>query len=350
MKVVLICPSNMLYMPYVNNYELTLKENKIEYDIINWDRFNIEDINNHLIYRDLKIGHQRNFLDYYKYREFIINRLKETEYDKIIVFGLQLLYFLKGILKKKYKGKYIIDIRDRNKIINYFNVTESINNSLFTVISSEGYLEWLPKDNGKYLINHNTQISNLNELEEIKEIQGNEIINIAFIGATRDFQINRDFINSLKNSNRIYLYFHGEGDINQRIQLYLKDNNICNVYLTGRYNKEDEKDLYNNNNLINVLRYNDGINNRTALPNRLYNSIIYGKPLLAFEDTYLGEQIKNYNLGLVLDSLDIAEEKILSFLNNFNPIAYEKGRKEFISKVIKENNYFEKKIKEFIKI
>lgn len=35
MKIALICPSNMLYMPYVKNYEQILIEQNIDYDIIN---------------------------------------------------------------------------------------------------------------------------------------------------------------------------------------------------------------------------------------------------------------------------------------------------------------------------
>ncbi|MBD8134921.1 hypothetical protein IFR10_05145 [Bacillus sp. CFBP 13597] len=350
MKIALICPSNMLYMPYVSNYESILKRNKIEYDIINWDRFNIEDKDNHLRYRDLKIGHQRSFLDYYKYRKFIINHLKVTQYDKIIVFGLQLIYFLKGLLNKKYKGQYIIDIRDRNKIIDFFNISKSIKNSTFTVISSAGYKEWLPKSSDKYIINHNTQLSSISELNKVNQIQDKERINIAYVGAIRDYQINIDFINCLKNNNRINLYFHGEGDINKKIQMYLEDNKIRNVYLTGRYKKENEKDLYMNNNLINVLRYNDGINNKTALPNRLYNATIYGKPLVAFEGTHLGEDISKYNLGIVVDSFERVGEKIIQYLDNFDQERYEEGRRCFLNKVIKENNNFENKIEEFIRL
>lgn len=50
MKIALICPSVILYMPYVSNYEVILKNKNIDYDIINWDRFHIEDKDSHLKY------------------------------------------------------------------------------------------------------------------------------------------------------------------------------------------------------------------------------------------------------------------------------------------------------------
>ena len=45
MKVALICPSNIIFMPYVKNYMEIFKDNHIKFDLILWDRFNIEEEN-----------------------------------------------------------------------------------------------------------------------------------------------------------------------------------------------------------------------------------------------------------------------------------------------------------------
>lgn len=338
MKIVLICPSNMLYMPYVNNYVTILKENNADYTIINWDRFGIEEKSKYT-YRDDKIGHQRNFFDYYKYYKFIKEILDQIHFDKIIVFGLQLTFFLKKVLQKKFKGNYIIDIRDYNKVIDYFNIKKVINNSAFVVLSSPGYKEWLP-DIDKYIINHNTQIQSLNKLQSLEIELNKEKINVAYIGAIRDYQVNIDFIDSLKNNNKINIFFNGEGNINKNIQEYLNDNNIKNVYLTGRYEREEEEELYSNADLINVLRYNDGINNKTALPNRLYNAVIYGKPMIAFAGTYLADIVKDYELGLILNSFKDVENSIENFYNNFDQNRYQCKRIYFLENVMKDNNKF----------
>ncbi len=347
MKIALICPSNLLYMPYVSNYEKILKANKVDYDIINWDRFHIEDTNKKNKYADSKVGHQRNYFDYYRYSRFLLKRLETTHYDKVIVFGIQLSYFLRHTLIKKYHGRYIIDIRDHNKIINLFKINSLIDKSEFIVISSPGYKEWLPNSD-KYLVNHNTQISCLEQLKEINFGSQNKKISISFIGATRDYSINIKFIDSLSNSKSINLYFHGEGDINKDISRYLETNDIRNVFLSGRYQKENEKTLYEKSDLINVLRYNDGVNNKTALPNRLYNATLHGKPMIAYEGTYLVEQIKKYKLGLVLDSFEEVDNKIRHYLNNFNIDDYYQGRFLFFRRVIEENCLFENKLTDFL--
>lgn len=348
MKLALICPSNLLYMPYVNNYKDFLEENNIEFDIINWDRFGIEN-SNPLKYRDFKIGHKRNFFDYYRYKNFIVKILCKNKYDKIIIFGLQLTFFLKNFLIKKYKNKYVIDIRDYNKIINLFNIKDIIEGSSFTVISSGGFKSFLPVSD-KIIVNHNTQLKDLGEIKNLKNenFESKSKINIACIGAIRDYKINTDFINSLKNKEKINLNFHGEGDINKKIKNYIRKNNILNVNLTGRYKKEEESQIYKDTDIVNVLRYNDGINNRTALPNRLYNSLINGKPMLAFYGTYLSNEIEKYNIGLVVDSFDDIYKNLFNYLKEYDINKFDIGRKNFLKLVIEENDEFLNYIKTFI--
>ena len=347
MRIALICPSNLLYMPYVSNYERILKENYVDYDIINWDRFSIEK-ESEFTYRDSKIGHQRSFLDYFKFSRFVLNILRMNRYDKVIVFGIQLVFFFKRYLIKEYSNKFIIDIRDYNRIIKYFNIGKLIDNSNFTVLSSPGYKDWLPKSN-KYVINHNTQIERLDELRKVeREIKNKDIISISYIGSIRDYKINTNFIDSLKNKKHIALNFHGEGSINKDIENYVIDQIIDNVRLTGRYEKEEEAKLYKGSDFINVLIPNDSINSRTLLPNRLYNAAVYGKPIIAFKGTYLSEIIKKYNLGIVVGSFFNIEREIMEYINNFNFELYEKGRSSFFGTVIEENKEFSIRIKKFI--
>ena len=90
---------------------------------------------------------------------------------------------------------------------------------------------------------------------------------------------------------------------------------------------------YANATLINMVLYNDHINNRTCLANRLYNSALYGKPMIALEGTYLSEIIKQYNLGVILKSFNNTEEGITNYLANFNLEEYNYGRKAFLKRL-----------------
>ena len=330
-------------MPYLKNY-IDLID--VEYDVINWDRLSIEDIKE-FTYRDNKIGHQRNLLDYYKYYRFIIQILKGGNYDKVIVFGIQLTFFLQNVLINHFKGNYVIDIRDHHKLINLMNWNTIKKYGRGIVVSSPGFLEWLPKGE-KYYINHNTTIESLKDLHPIVLNKNTDKkIRIANIGSFRDYKINIEFINSLKNSKTVILNYHGRGGYEESLRNLKDEKNILNLNITGEYTKDIEESLYLKNDLINVLRHNDGINNYTALPNRLYNSLVFGKPLISYQGTYLSEIINKYNLGLVINDFDLLEAQIVTYIYEFDDELFVKGRKLFFKKVIKDNKLFHEMISEF---
>lgn len=347
MKFLLICPSNMMYMPYVDNYEKILINRNINYDKLIWDRFNIEsslDIN---IYRDIKVGHKRNYYDYYKYKQFVVKTLSANKYDKVIVFSLQLAYFLHDYLIKNYNERFILDIRDYNKIVKFFNLKKLIDYSAFVVISSPGFIKWLPK-NKEYIINHNTSFCDLSKLRKLEVNTEERCISIAYIGALRDYEININLINTLKNNDNYLIYYHGHGEICQDISCYLKKNNIHNVTVTGKYLREEEEKLYFDNNLINVLIPNNDINSKTLMPNRLYNAVISGKPVLSLEGNYVSEQVKKYCLGLVVSSFDNLDMKINEYMCNINQEKFETGQKLFFQEVINDNEHFKKRLLSFL--
>lgn len=347
MRVVLICPSNMMYMPYVGNYTNILDKLGVNYDTINWDRFKIEE-EGEFVYKDAKIGHQRNLVDYYKYSRFILNCFKKKKYDKVVVFGIQNLIFLKRFLIKEYNNKFIIDIRDYNKAIKFFSLQKLIDCSAFTVLSSHGYQEWLPKRK-KYVINHNTQINSTDELSKVDvKLKNTEALNISYIGSIRDCDINIKFIDSMKNAEKMKLNFYGEGTANKEIESYLIDNKIRNVRLKGKYKIEQERELYLDSDIINILIPNDDINSRTLLPNRLYNAVIAGKPIIAYEGTYVSEVIKKHNLGLIINSFNNIEKTVTTYLDNFSNDIYEKGRRMFFNRIIEENIEFWNRVEEFL--
>lgn len=346
MKVVLICPSNLLYMPYVANYISILKKNGIDYTVINWDRFQIENNKNEFVYSDNKSGHKRYFLDYLIYRKFILKILKHHKFDKVIVFGLQLAFFLGRFLQKNFKDNYVVDIRDHNRIVDVFYMDKIIKNSALVVISSPGYKKFLPP-NKEYIINHNTNIETIGKTRDNHFCMKGDTIKIGTIGALRDTNANVSLINTLKNNSNFELRFHGEGVITSALQEFIKVNSITNVLISGRFETEEEEILYKNCDFISVIYFNDRINNETFLPNRLYNAAKLRRPLIAIDGNYLSEQIKKYKIGVVIESLEQLEDGVLEFIGSFDPIEYENGIQAFLKMVVYENECFKKRLLQF---
>jgi hypothetical protein len=333
-------------MPYTYKYEEFFKQNDIIFDLINWDRLHIED-NKELAYIDSKIGHQRNIFDYIKFRKFIINAISDSSYDKIVVFGVQLSFLLNKYLTNKYKNKYLIDIRDYNKLLRFFTIKRIVNNSCFTAISSPGFMEWLPSSN-KYVISHNTKADNIHKYYDKNFTES--CLTLSYIGSIRDSNVNIELIRDLCNSEKIQLEFHGEGVANTELIQFIKENKVKNVRITGRYISQEEKEFYQKSDIISILVPNTDINSKTLLTNRLYQAVIYGKPILANEGSYQATVIKKYKLGLVINKLENVEKQLIDYLKEFNSEEYNLGRKLFFEKVLQDNKKFENKLSDFINI
>ncbi|QPL53819.1 hypothetical protein [Vibrio navarrensis] len=349
-KLLLVCPANTSQMPYLKNYIEVLISNGIQYDVLCWDRLS-EEREGPLVYKDGKIGHQRGFYDYFNYSIYVRRLIKKHGFTKLIVFGIPLAFFLSRFLVKNYRDMFVIDIRDHHRLLCiFYNFGNLLSNSALSVISSGGFLKWLP-NNISYIINHNTSKTELPPLRVKSDpIFNRNTISISCIGSLKDIAINRELLTQAAKKSLSYLRFnfHGDGVINDELtNLAVKHPNL-NINVTGRYYPSEERELYLKSDFINMFMSPDSINNNTCMSNRLYNSVLYGVPLLVLEGSYLSDIVLKYNLGMVFCSLDDFFDDFFSRISSFDLSLYEKGRYEFFKLVLDENACFRKSILKFV--
>ena len=343
-NILIICSTNTDYMPYLKNYTKILDEREIEYDLLVWNRMHLEETNSAYEFKDEKKSVRRNFLDYYKFYVFIKSVLKQSKYEKIIIFGIQMMFFCQRLLIEYYAQRYLFDIRDYHILARVTDLKRVIRNAKFTVISSPGYRCFLPSG-FDYIVNHNSNIVAEDLFCRTAIDFGSKYI--TYMGALRDLEINKKLIVSLADSY-YEAYFAGESDYTKELKDFVKEGRY-NVKFTGRYKKEEEKDIYEQTLLVNVLRYADSLNNKIALPNRLYNAPLYMKPLLSYKGTYLSDLTKKYKLGLVLNDFSNLNESIEEYIKMFDFKVYLEGRNCFLKKVIEDNLVFKQALLEFCK-
>jgi len=357
-KVLLICPASPDDMPYLRPYLDSLESFNIDYDITYLGCSNEKKTYpaNYFLFEGSKSFISHNFIrkiyNYYLYSLFVIQKLSKGGYTHIITMGIACSVFLSVYLKKKFKGKYIYDIRDYSQVLRFplfkWLNKKLLRNSFMNVISSEGFKKWLPADI-KYIVCHNTTLNKINEVVEYRHLLTHtEIIKVLTIGMIRDLSANVYVIDSLSNKDGYEIVFAGKGKTLECLQEMVKENGFNNVEFIGQYKKEEEDAIVNPVTLINVCMGNN-ITSNYLLSNRLYLAARLKKPLISFDNCYQAEIIKKYNLGLVINREDILSDKLQEYILSFNEEKFTSGCEDFLRMVRDDLLFFNKNLESFIR-
>lgn len=360
MKFLIVAFHPRSMTPYAQQYEDIIKKNGHDYDILFWDRFSngcLEKKKNQFIFhRICTLGGNRlkKIYPFYLFRKTVKKIIKEGGYDKIIVLNTMPGVLLHDILVKKYANNYIFDIRDYTyeKYKFYLHVVHDlIKHSFFTAISSRGFKTFLGESD-KFVVNHN--ISNLEDAcEEPTLYREKKPVTIGFVGAVRYFEENVALIKSIQNSDSIKLKFIGRQNNDCLLDAYCKQNKYINVSFLGEFDNKEKPLIYSTIDIINSVFGNQSLDVITLLPNRLYDALIFKKPILATRGTYLAKVVSENDIGLVLDdsktyTVEQSQKKLLNYVASFDSKKFVENANRLLCSVKREQDIFHEKISEFV--
>lgn len=360
MKFLIIAFHPRTMTPYAKQYENEILKAGYSYDILFWDRFSNGALekkeNEYIFHRICTLGGNRlkKIYPFYLFRKTVKKIIFDGKYDKIIILNTMPGFLLHDILLKKYKNKYILDIRDYTyeKYTFYLNTVENlINNSFFTAISSRGFQRFLGK-NKKLVVNHN--ISNLGDILQNPTLhRDKQVLTIGFVGAIRYFDENIALINSFANKDNMNFIFAGRELSDCPLKEYCSQKEYTNVSFSGAFKNEEKTEIYRKIDIINSLYGNKAIEVQSLLPNRLYDSLIFKKPILTTRGTYLSEVVEKWGIGLSLEgSQDYNQEdyqkNIYEYVDNFDENSFVTNANNLLKVVEKEQQYFHNRIADFV--
>jgi hypothetical protein len=349
--ICVIVGSNLKFAPYVNLYTDYLDENQIKYDIVTWNKSNIhEDVQYSYSGKKNDGNYILSFFQYFGFGHFLNKILMKNEYRQLIVFGSATLFFIKRSIIKKYHKNFILDIRDDTPIRKYFKkrFLRLAQSAAFVVTSSKMYESWIGRT---AIMSHNINkkmfLSNTNYFPRRKQVLSP--LRIINAGMMIEPQANIQLIDILKNRIDYSFIYYGP-DVPGMIALkeYCKSNSISNVSFKGTYDKKDIISIYRENgDLVNIIRSNTVVN-RDALPNKFYESVLAGVPLVVYEhNTAIANYVKEFYLGIVLQSTNEIHS-IKNLYSSFDWNKYSQGRIVFLESILKDIGVFEKSLGSFV--
>jgi hypothetical protein len=337
--------------PYLHKYISQINRSTTEVDVLSWDKFlKKETLSGCNIISYSKSVNNKSFISkvvgYYGYSRFIKRLLKKNNYDGVVFLQTRGSLLVKKLIMKKYKGKFIIDVRDytyENKPFIKKAIGSIFDNSWGVVISSEGYKSFLPERD--YILVHNSPNLKVTEVVRNEKAASTPLV-ISYIGLIRFYDQCILTIERFKNDERFSLKFIGAGS--SFLENYCKKNKINNVETVDYFEPSKTLEFYNNSDIVFNLYGNNSPFLDYALSNKLYYAALLNKPILVSPNTYMEKLSKEYGFGLTVDLNDpLCANKLFFEYYNIDFLKLGNSTTAFMTKVSYDNKVFEEFIQEF---
>lgn len=349
--ICIIAPSSIRLMPYLRCYEAVLHGTGISYDVVYWDRYQHSDTRDSgfAFVRDGTAQGVRLIPGYLAYRRHIVRHLRSNSYKMYIVFTTQLGVLLFDILRK---SSYILDIRDyshENWRVYRYAEKRIIRNAMQVSISSPGFREWLPQGID-YTLSHNLSFEQLRSTCDGGRPFNPSTQVLSYIGMINYYDANIKVIEALRNQRGVSIRYVGEGGCQPELQRYCRVNDVQNVSFLGRFRPEEKRSFYLDTNFVLCCYGSDSNVVRSLLPNRLYESCLYKRPIVVNRGTYLSEVVRSRQIGVVVDLGDLsgATDALREYYDETFFDEYSRRCDEYLASVESDMKVFENRTREVI--
>ena len=357
MKVLIVAFHPRTMTPYSRLYEESVIESGNEYDIVFWDRFRngaLEKVGNeYIIHRICTLGGNKlkKIPAFFAFRKAVKKIIEDGKYDRIVILNTMPGILLSDILIEKYKNRFILDIRDYTyeKYDFYRNrVNLLIDNSFFSTISSPAFCQFLKRERSdRLLLNHNItneskRVGSCRDLKFLREW------NIGFVGAVRHEKENENILDEFRNDKRFKFSYYGVFNNGCRLDSYCQKHNVENVRFYGAFDNTDKPNIYESIDIINSVYESQTFGEGYSVPNRLYDAILFKKPMIVFEDTYIAQIVQKYKLGLVVKKYGHVKNELLQYVSNFDKEEFNQICEGLLCKVDQDQNLLRGKLYAFM--
>lgn len=252
------------------------------------------------------------------------------------IFGSDLTFlilFLHGRITFEVADLRVVDVKPPMKNVLQILDKIAVNKISKLVLTSEYhykqyYARFISPEKVLILRNKLPSVKILTDLN-IPSVEINEKITIGLLGVLRYERVIDLLISFIKNNEANYnliIYGKPSGRYDNDYLSYLDAHN-SNISWNGMYNNpEDLEKIYSNID-INFVVYDNVYNNvRIAIPNKLYESILFKRPILCCTESEFGNEVIKLGIGKSVrtDSYSVFSEDILSFSTNQIEISSQK--------------------------
>lgn len=296
----------------------TLKKAGYDVHILAWDRDSSLQTNDTVNIGEIKIpitrlGYKASYGEGFKniraYLAFQFNMrkyLKRHDYDIVHACDFDTAFFSQGVVRRK-NEKFVFDIFDflYGEPKNFFEKCikkaqlKIIDKANATIICTEERKMQIRGSNPKNVtVIHNTP-SALQLGNATFEIPNNGRTKIVYVGILQDYRLLKEIAEAVSENLDIELHIGGFG----KYESFFKDmsERFDNIVYYGRLSYHDTLALENACDIMLAI-YDPTIeNHRFAAPNKFYESLMLGKPIIMVKNTGMSQVVEKNNIGRLID-------------------------------------------------
>lgn len=247
----------------------------------------------------------KNIIPYLKFQFAMRKWLRRNHFDVIHACDFDTAFFSQGVVSKK--SKFVFDIFDficgEPKSFLQHCVKSAqlkiINKSDATILCTEEREQQISGSHPKKLVFiHNTPIAEMINVNNFV-VNKSDKIKIVYVGILQDFRLLKEITNCIVKDDRFEFHIGGFGKYeNFFVDMAQKYNNIT---FYGKLSYDQTLSLESQCDIM-LAVYDPSIeNHRFAAPNKFYESLMLGKPVVMVRGTGMAAIVEKQDLGVLID-------------------------------------------------
>ena len=341
MRVGIIAANNIRYSPYILFYTQLFKKIDVAYELIIPDRGGLKETFDAPLHVLPWENNRLTLMNYYLYSRNVKKILKKRAFDFLVILTGNNAAFLGLWLKKHYRNRYIIDIRDysHENIRPYYLLEKTaIENSGLNIISSRKFTSFLPK--AEYYICHNCT-DGIRTMTAFSG--GKEPVKIGYVGGLYYVEQCYKLMKLVKDDPRFVFEFYGTSILEPTLKDMAKELNCDRIIFHGGYVPEEKGRILQKVDILFNAYGNGCALLDYALSNKLYDAYAYVKPILTSPGTYMSEMAGPLAFELDFDRTNLMDS-LYSWYMQIDSEEVEEFAAHKLQEVTEENELTRQKI------
>lgn len=267
----------------------------------------------------------KNLIKLFQFQVWLLYNLWKIRKNIDIIHSCDLDTALPArLISKFFKKKMVYDIFDYyidshyvpNKMKKIVENTEIniINEADLTIICTEERREQIKKAKPKKcIVIYNTPKIDRNNIKQKVIKSSTDKLKIVYVGILQENRLLKEIGEEIKKYPDFELHIGGFG----QLQKYFSElsENYSNIFYYGQMKYEDVLNLEEDANLLFATYNPEILNHKYSAPNKLYEAMVLGKPIIVCKNTGIDELVKNENIGI---SISYDAKKFIEVIENLS--------------------------------